>query len=184
MMMKGRARLLCGVCVCVVLCALAACSSKDGSRTGASVEEAIFNYLSQERQTQTTERELEDMIFGSFQRGKEGHQYYLLKDTQEIDGEASYCAFILKVTPEKDDSFRCEKVEADVGMGAVDAQKAVGEGERFAGWEVPIDGFRIYMGRVLDPEYQPYFNGKKLRTDEAGFFFYHTTESNSEPEFR
>lgn len=184
MMTKRRKGILWGLWVLVVLCSLTACSSKSEGQTGASPEEAMIHYLSEERQTQVAQEELETMIFGSFQRGKEDRQYYLLKDHQDIGGEASYCAYILKVTPERDDSYRCEKVAADVGMGAVDAQKSAAEGERSAGWEFPVDDFRIYIGRILGSEYQPYFEGKKLQTDAEGFFFYHTTEEDTEPEFR
>lgn len=183
-MRKRRKRILWGLCVLVFFCSLIACSSKDEGQTGASPEEAIINYLSEERQTQVTQDELEVMTFGSFQRGKEDAQYYLLKDIQEVENESRYCAYILKVTPEKDGSCRCEKVAADVDMGAVDAQKAAKEGERSVGWEVPMEDFRVYIGRVLDPEYQPYFKGEKLQTDEEDFFFYHTTDEDTEPEFR
>lgn len=187
-MMKRRKVILQVLCAAALLFAFTACGQQGGTgeQTSAEPEEAILKFLSEDQDVQATRDELDEMIFGSFPGEEEGSQYYLLKKTQEIKGELNYDAYIAKVIQEKDGSYRCEKATPDFSLGAVDEKIEAGnDQDPYTGWGIQVDDHLwVYAGRMLDSDYEPYFEGKKLETDQDGFFFYYTKQEGAELEVK
>ena len=102
------------IIICVIILAAGGFgnSSADGY-TGSGPDDAMMEYLQDERAVTASKADLKQMVAGDFAEGNV--QYYVMKESAGWDSSGAPVVYVLSVTKERD-TYRCQKVSADVSL--------------------------------------------------------------------